>query len=115
MIVGHKTAITGTERNLPRQSLCFDGSIIGAACLRRYPDRSTVMLSSIGAPGALDAPVKIIAMNDVTVAFKGSVTRSVVVSSAFSVFWSPYDRDVGRLRAAKRSVIPTAKRITECD
>jgi hypothetical protein len=42
-----KTAITGTERDLLRQSLCFDGSIIGAACLRSYPDRSTVMLSSI--------------------------------------------------------------------
>ena len=28
------TAITGTEPGLPRQSLCFDGSIIGAACLK---------------------------------------------------------------------------------
>ena len=26
------TAITGTEGDLPRQSLCFDGLIIGLAC-----------------------------------------------------------------------------------
>ena len=38
-----KTAITGTGPGLPRQSLCFDGSIIGAACLKRYRDRTTVM------------------------------------------------------------------------
>jgi hypothetical protein len=35
-----KTAITGTEPDQPRQLLCFDGLIIGLACLRRYPDRS---------------------------------------------------------------------------
>ena len=29
-----KTAITGTEPGLPRQSLCVGGSIIGVACLR---------------------------------------------------------------------------------
>jgi hypothetical protein len=29
-----KTAITGTEPDLMRQSPCFDGSIIGVACLR---------------------------------------------------------------------------------
>jgi len=39
----NETAITGTEPGLPRQSLCFDGSIIGAACLKRYRDRTTVM------------------------------------------------------------------------
>jgi hypothetical protein len=27
-----ETAITGAERDLPRQSLCFDESIIGGAC-----------------------------------------------------------------------------------
>jgi hypothetical protein len=42
-----KTAITGTEADLPRQLLCFDGLIIGDACSRRYRDRTTVMLSSI--------------------------------------------------------------------
>jgi hypothetical protein len=35
------TAITGTEADLARQSLCFDGLIIGAACSRRRRDSTT--------------------------------------------------------------------------
>ena len=38
-----------------------------------------------------------------------------IVSSASSLFWSPLIAMWSRLRAAKRSVIPTAKRIAECD
>ena len=34
-----KTAITGTEPDLMRQSPCLDGSIIGVACLRPCRNR----------------------------------------------------------------------------